>query len=380
VTVALDVALFVAGLAILTVTLNSAVRYTMLPRGVPAPLARRVALATRVIFTLRAGRSPSYERRDRIMAMYSPVILLALLTTWLVLLIGAFTAMYLGVGVRPVRAAFELSGSAIVTLGTASARGFAANALTYTEAALGLLLVTLLITYLPTIYSAFSRREAVVTLLEVRAGSPPSAVEMLIRFHRIGQTDRLAGLWRRWEQWFVEVEETHTSFPTLAYFRSPQPDHSWVVAAGTVLDAASLWAGVIEHPNDPDAQLCIRAGSLALRRIGAYFNLPFNANPQPIDPITISRYEFDEACRSMADAGVPLRADREAAWEAYAGWRVNYDTILLNLARMTEAPLAPWVSDRSPLLADQVWTLRAAVRLASPTTRGRRSRRRASRG
>ncbi|HLY82872.1 MAG TPA: hypothetical protein VKQ71_07795, partial [Acidimicrobiales bacterium] len=160
-TAALDVALFVAGLAIVAVTLNSAVRYTMLPRGVTAPLARRVALATRVIFTLRAGRSPSYERRDRIMAMYSPVILLALLTTWLVMLIGAFTAMYLGVGVRPLRAAFELSGSAIVTLGSASARGFAANALTYVEAAFGLLLVTLLITYLPTIYSAFSRREAV---------------------------------------------------------------------------------------------------------------------------------------------------------------------------------------------------------------------------
>src|ERR1700737_2589645 len=115
-TAALDVALFVAGLAIVAVTLYSAVRYTMLPRGVPAPLARRVALATRVIFKLRAGRSPSYERRDRIMAMYGPVNLLALLATWLLLIIFGFVAMYLGVGVRPVATAFELSGSSVFTL------------------------------------------------------------------------------------------------------------------------------------------------------------------------------------------------------------------------------------------------------------------------
>src|SRR6202011_1163656 len=150
---------------------------------------------------------------------------------------------------------------------TTSPPVFPATVLTYTEAGLGLLLLTLLITYLPTIYGAFSRREASVALLEVRAGSPPTAVEMMIRFHRIGQTDRLAGLWRRWEQWFVEVEETHTSFPTLVFFRSPQPDHSWVTAAGTVLDAASLWLAAVEHPADPDAQLMIRAGTLALRRI-----------------------------------------------------------------------------------------------------------------
>ena len=194
---------------------------------------------------------------------------------------------------------------------------------------------------------------------------------MLVRFHRIGQVDRLAGLWRRWEQWFVEVEETHTSFPILVYFRSPQPDHSWVTAAGTVLDAASLWAAAVEHPNDPDAQLMIRAGSLALRRIaGAISGCPTTPIPSPDEPITISRYEFDEACRTMAEAGVPLRDDLDAAWRAYAGWRVNYDIVLLNLARLTEAPPAPWVSDRSPLDARQMWTLRRAVTDARPPLAG----------
>src|SRR6202011_2560982 len=347
----------------------------MLPRGVPTTINRYLTLGLRVIFRLRAGRSASYERRDRIMAMFGPVNLLALLATWLLLIITGFVALYLGVGVRPVANAVELSGSSVFTLGTTPAHGFGAVALTYTEAGLGLLLLTLLITYLPTIYAAFSRREAVVTLLEVRAGSPPSATGMLIRFHRIGQVERLAGLWRRWEQWFVEVEETHPSFPVLVFFRSPQPDHSWVTAAGTVLDAASLWASVVEHPNDPDAQLMIRAGTLALRRIANLYRVAFDPDPRPDDPVTISRRDFDDACRAMAEAGVPLKPDRDAAWRAYAGWRVNYDTVLLNLARLTEAPPAPWVSDRSPLQDHQVWTLRKAL-TARSTTRARKSWRR----
>jgi hypothetical protein len=372
VTRTLEVVVFLAGLALVGFTLLSVVRTTMLPRGVSLPISRQVSLWLRVVFRLLSGRSPSYERRDRIMAMFGPIFLLSLLVTWLLLLVGAFTCLYLGVGVRPFTRAVELSGSSIFTLGTTVAPGFAANALTYVEAALGLLLLTLLITYLPTIYGAFSRREAVVTLLEVRAGSPPSAVEMLVRFHMIGQADRLAGLWRRWEQWFVEVEETHTSFPVLSFFRSPQPDHSWVTAAGAVLDAASLWVAAIDHPPDPDAQLMIRAGTLALRRIATQLRVPYPADPQPDDPITISRSEFEEAWGALAGAGVPLRDDSDDAWRAYAGWRVNYDVVLLNLARLTESPPAPWISDRSPLDIRHTWTLRRAL-TARRTTRTRRS-------
>jgi hypothetical protein len=153
----------------------------------------------------------------------------------------------------------------------------------------------------------------------------------------------------------------------LPYFRSPQPDQSWITAAGTVLDAASLWASSVEHPNDPDAQLCIRAGFVALRRLADFFNVPHLADPGPDDPITISRAEYDEACQKLADAGLPLVADREAAWRSYKGWRVNYDTVVLNLARMVEAPLAPWTSDRSPLSRQLQWTLRNAVTLRRAT-------------
>jgi hypothetical protein len=356
-------------------TLLSAMRSTMLPRGVKSLIAGTVFSATRIIFRLRTGRSPSYERRDRVMAMYGPVALLTLLSTWYFLLLFGFTAFYLGVGVEGVTTAFKMSGSALFTLGTTSDGRLAPSILTYTEAGLGLLILTLLITYLPTMYSVFSQREAAVAQLQVRAGTPPAAWTLLIRYSRIGMSNRLSELWQQWESWFAALEESHTSFPVLPYFRSPQPDQSWVTAAGTVLDAASLWASSVEHPNDPDAQLCIRAGFVALRRLADFFNVPHTPDPSPDDPITIGRGEYDEACRKLADAGMELKADRDAAWESFKGWRVNYDTVILNLARMVEAPIAPWSSDRSPLARHQQWTLRHSVTLRRSTD-SRRWRRR----
>ncbi|MDQ6613680.1 MAG: hypothetical protein M3083_02690 [Actinomycetota bacterium] len=373
-----DILLVALGAAMVLGTLLSTIRSTILPRGVRSWIARLVFAATRIVFRLRAGRSPSYERRDRIMAMYGPVSLLLLLSSWYVLLLAGFSALYLGVGVDGVATAVRLSGSAVFTLGTTSDPRLILSLLTYIEAGLGLLVLTLLITYLPTMYGVFSTRELAVAQLHVRAGTPPTAWNMLIRFSRIGMTSRLTELWQSWEGWFAALEESHTSFPVLAYFRSPQPDQSWVTAAGTVLDAASLWASSVQHPNDPDAQLCIRAGFVALRRLADYFNVPYVADPNPDDPITISRPEYEEACRKMEEAEVPLRADRDEAWQSFKGWRVNYDTVLLNLARMVEAPIAPWTSDRSPVSENLQWTLRHAVTLHRPASAGswrRRGRR-----
>ncbi len=104
------------------------------------------------------------------------------------------------------------------------------------------MLALLLVTYLPSLYAAFSRREAQIALLEARAGSPPSGVDMIERYHRIDWLDRLTAVWEDWEAWFADIEETHTSLPALAFFRSPQPEQSWVTAAGAVLDGAALSA------------------------------------------------------------------------------------------------------------------------------------------
>ena len=346
----LEVLAFVAGVAVILLTLLSAIRSTILPRAVNNRLGRLSIRVVRAGTHLWTGRSPSYESRDRVMAMFGPLVLLLLLLSWLVLIIAGYILIFLARGLPSVTEALELSGSSIFTLGTVPARGLVNDLLSYSEAGIGLLLVTLLITYLPSIYSAFSRRENGVALLRVRAGNPPSAATMLIRYHRIeGAGERLIGVWQTWESWFVDIEESHTSFPILAYFRSPQPTESWITAAGVVLDTAAMWQSAVQHPPDPNVQLCIRAGFQALRRIADSFELPYNDDPAPGDPITISREEWDESWNEMAAAGVPMVADRDAAWAAWRGWRVNYDTELLDLARVLEAPPTPWVSDRSPL-------------------------------
>ena len=155
----------------------------------------------------------------------------------------------------------------------------------------------------------------------MRAGSPPSAVEMIKRYSRLKRLEQLGELWTAWEAWFVDLEESHTSLAALSFFRSPQPHRSWVIAAGAVLDGAALVRSVVDIPADSQADLCIRAGYLALRYIAAFFRISYNPNPSPSDPISVSRAEFEAALDEMAEASVPLKADREQAWRDFAGWR-----------------------------------------------------------
>jgi hypothetical protein len=345
--VVVRVVVFIAGLAVVLATFGSAVRTVVLPRAIPSKLTRWVFLTMRFLFRLRAGRMASYERRDRIMALYAPVSLLMTLLVWVTLVLLGYAAMYWGLGGRSVREAITLSGSSIYTLGFVTPGDLPSTIMAFTEAGLGLVLLALLITYLPSLYNSFSRREQAVSMLEVRAGSPPSGAEMIERFARIKGIEELNEVWKQWELWFVDVEETHTSFPALTFFRSPQPNQSWVTAAGAVLDGASLRASTLDLPRDPDCELCIRAGYIALRRIATFFRIPYDPDPRPDDPISIMRDEYDDVYDRLVAQGIPVKIDRDQAWRDFAGWRVNYDTVLLALAVLTDAPVAPWSSDRS---------------------------------
>jgi hypothetical protein len=347
----LRIALFLLGAAIVAGTVFSAIRTFVLPRSANDSLTRIVFLSIRRLFDLRLRWARTYVERDRVLALFAPLGLLALPPTWLALVLIGYAGMFRALGVPSWREAFTVSGSSLLTLGFAPVEGLPRTILAFSEATIGLIMVALLIAYLPTIYTAFSRREALVTMLEVRAGSPPSAVEMIMRYQRLHGLGSLTDLWVAWEAWFTDVEESHTSLAALVFFRSPQPDHSWVTAAGAVLDAASLVASTVDVPRDARADLCIRAGYLALRDIADFFRIPYNPDPHPGDPISIAREEFDAACEQLAAQGVPLKPDRDQAWRDFAGWRVNYDTVLLALAAITVAPYAPWSSDRSMIPA-----------------------------
>ena len=337
-----------AGVALVIVVLDSALRTFVLPRGARTPLTRAVFVSLRAFFDLLARPAKTYDRRDRIMALYAPIGLLLLVMVWLVMLIGAYTLIFRAITADSWAHAFELSGSSVFTLGVVAPPDRALDAaIVFSAAGAGLTLVALLISYLPTIYAAFSRREVLVTKLAVRGGSPPSGIELLTRAQAMRRFNLLDELWTEWQTWFAEVQETHTSLGVLSFFRSPQPHLSWVTSAGAILDAASLYNSVLAVPWSPNAGAMVRSGYICLREIAGYFEIPYDADPAPTDPISVAREEFDEAYKAFEEAHLPLREDRDQAWRDFQGWRVNYDAVLLALAGLTMAPFAPWSSDRS---------------------------------
>ena len=347
--ISLRTLVFLLGLAFVIRTLFSALSTFVLPRSARSRLNRVVFGLLRRVFEIPLRFAPTFARRDAIMAYYAPIGLMLLVPTWYILIAIGYAAMYWALGVPDWLFDLRLSGSSLLTLGTASSDIFIVNILIFSEATLGLVLVALLIAYLPTMYSAFSRREQAVNLLEVRAGNPPSAVEMILRFNRIHGLERLNDYWSVWEAWFADVEESHTVLPALVFFRSPRSQNSWVVAAGTVLDAAALTLTAVNITVSASAQLSIRAGFLALRRITDNFDIPYPPDPRfPQTPISVTRDEFNSALDRLAENGVPLKPDRDQAWVDFAGWRVNYDFVLLALCSLTMAPPAPWTSDRAP--------------------------------
>jgi len=338
----------IAGLAAVVIVIDAAIRTFVLPRGATVTFTRLISRGSRIVFDVFARPARTYEQRDRVMALYAPCTMLVLPAVWLGCIFVAFAALFWAVESVAWSEALRLSGSALFTLGFDTPRRVGPMLMTCFEAALGLGLLAMLISYLPTIYGSFSRREIAVSQLAVRAGTPPSATEMIIRAHRTGFAERLDPLWQQWELWFVEVEETHTSIGLLSFFRSPNSGRSWVTASGAVLDAAALRLAVLDIDWTPDAATCIRAGYLALRAIADLFGIPYDRDPSPDDPISVTKSEFGEVYDRLAGAGVPIKPDREQAWRDYAGWRVNYDVVLLTLAGFVMAPYAPWSSDRSP--------------------------------
>ncbi len=332
-------------------TLNSAVRSFVLPRGERHPLLAWIFIVTGWLFDVRNRNGRSYEELDRSLALFAPVTLLVTPLVWIILILFGYACIYWALGTGEWAYTITLSGSSLLTLGTTPFINLPITLIQFSEATIGLGIVALLISYLPIMYAAFERRETLVSMLQVRAGSPPTAFEFITRLHRIRGLDSqyLNDTWSQWEIWFVDLDESHTSLAPLVFFRSPHPQQSWITAAGTILDAASLIASTVDIDYDPQAALTIRAGYLALRHIADFFDIDYDPKPRPDDPTSISRQEYDEICDDLAAIGVPLLADRDTSWQAFNGWRVNYDTVLLKLARLIQAPYAPWISDRSAL-------------------------------
>lgn len=342
---------FLLGLWLVFATLISIVRTFVLPRSDNVWLTRQIFIWSRRLFNLYDRRKNTYEEHDRVLALYAPLTLISMPLIWAVIITVGYMFMFWGVGARPWYHAFSLSGSSLLTLGFTPVDNLAETVLSFSEALLGLGLVALLIAYLPTIYSAFAERETLISQLEVRAGAPPDPVEMLRRLFTTGQIEHMEEVWARWENWFTQLEEAHTTFAMLSFFRSTQHDRSWLTAAGTVLNATALYIAATDLPFHPRSQLCLRAGYVALKRIADFFRLSYAPMPPPNDPdtpsrIVLSREEFEAALAELQGHGIPLKADREQAWRDFSGWRVTYEEVLLKLGNVTLAPPARWTGER----------------------------------
>jgi hypothetical protein len=341
--IAIQVLVFVGGLLLVLRALLSAIRTFVVPRGAYDAISSAEFRVIGTIFRWIAGPGVAYERRDAILALFAPIGLVVLPIVLLALVLTGFAAMFWALQPGTIEAAARQSGSALLTLGFASIQGWPALLLSFGEAATGLILVALLIAYLPTMYTAFQRREAFVAKIAVRAGTPPSGTELLIRFWGAGLLNLLTDLWIEAEAWFIDLEESHTALAALPFYRSPRSSRSWVTAAGAVLDGASLLRSTLDLPKEMRTDLAITAGYTSLDAIAGFFRIPTIARPAvPDDPIQVTRAEFDAAADELVAAGLPVRTDRDQAWRDFAGWRVNYEDALLRLSVITVAPDARW--------------------------------------
>ena len=327
---------FGGGLFLVISTVLAAIRSFVLPRNETVLLNAAVFRGLRWLFSTVARLGRNYERRDKVMALYAPVGLVAIPIVWLALLSVGYTSIFWALGEGHWERCFRISNSSLLTLGSEEpSHNVWANILSYSEATLGLLLMTLLISYLPTMYQAFSRREITVARLELRAGAKASAVELLLWLNRTGSLHDDRTQWQDWEQWFVEIEETHTSLPILSFFRSPQPGRSWVTAAGVILDAAALIISSVEQPRDPHMTLCFKAGCVAINRVSRFFR--YEESPENTPPDATHHPDFRRARQQLQEAGIPLKPEADA-WQQYHELRSRYARAVAYLARVTMAP------------------------------------------
>jgi hypothetical protein len=343
-------------LASIATVLASVLRTVVLPRAVPARLARLVFLSVRSVLQIRLrliGRS-DYRTRDHVFALQAPLGVFAQLFTWGGLNLLCFAALFWSLDTTHLSGgslarAIELSGSSMFTLGFDPPRGLLRHIVAFTDAGVGLTLFALVITYLPSLYSAFSRREALITKLVVRTGSPPSGPQLLIRTWELDRFDRLEEVWGPWEDWFIDLGESHTTFPQLGFFRSPHPRNHWVLAAEAVLDAAALRMTACDVPHQSRSELCLEAGIDAFGSIARFLGIP-DEPPEEEAEILLSQDQFTDGCQTMAERGIPIRPDTDAAWRDFRRTRARYEPLIAVLGAMTDAPRSEWSSwtDNAP--------------------------------
>jgi hypothetical protein len=346
----LQVVAAVFAVFVVAVVLWDAFEAIVLPRRVTRRL-RLTSAFYRMTWAPVAGvarRLPPSKKRDRYLGFYGPLSLLLLLLVWAVGLILAFALLYWAMGVRlqtpgtgvNFTTYLYMSGVTFFTLGYGDVfplEGLG-RALSVTEAGMGFGFLAIVIGYLPVLYQSFSRREVSISMLDARAGTPPTAVELLRRHAKHASSERLAELLQDWERWAADLMESHLSYPVLCYYRSQHDNQSWLASLTCVLDTCALVMVGIDGAYEWQARLTFAMARHAVVDISQIFN----TRPVAFDSERMSDEDLASLRVLLSKSGLVLRAGADAD-EKLRSLRKLYEPYVNGLACHLLIPLPPWL-------------------------------------
>jgi hypothetical protein len=334
----------------------SVVGTLIVPRPVGSWLTRFVDKAVNGLFRIATAPVKSYRRRDQILAAEAAVLLLAQLGAWLLVFYLGYALLFWPF-VPDITAALITAGPGlwgIGGIGSAEVTGAGPRVIQDLSALSGIITITLQISYLPTLYGAFNRRENEISLLTARAGIPSWGPELLARTRYalgsgLSTIDTLPDLYERWEAWAADLAESHTTYLPLVRFRSPKPRSSWVVSLLAVLDSAALYLSLSPgSAPEVQARLCLRSGLICLGEVARAMglNAPAADAPDMAAGLELTYEDFLEAVERLREVDFPIERDPAEAWQDFSGWRVNYEKAAYAIALAVSAVRAPWSGPR----------------------------------
>lgn len=356
---AAQVGAITVGVVLVSLVLVSALETVVLPRNSFTRISRATfAVTNRVLVHDGRNRTRSTHRRG----LYAPVALVSLPMVWMLSVIVGFTFIFWGADAGTWQHSFEVSGSSVTTLGFAAPSGGLRTWISFVEAIIGLGLVALLISYLPTIYAAHHDREKGLRTLKPFAGSPTSGIDLLINLNRFHALDS-ADLWWAASSWLLELDQTHCSFPALCYFPESDDSQSWVASVGSLLDAGALLlsAAPIEWTKESTVthqgpMMVLANGVPTVIDIGRAAGLPIGPPVRLVDlrpdgsgrtaDISVTRQEYLAALDRLSGIVDVADDQRQEAWLRFAAVRASYDQAVRGLAGLTRSIPAPWTTDR----------------------------------
>jgi hypothetical protein len=342
----------VGGVLVFATAASSLIGTLIVPRQVSGWLTKRVDQLVNLGYVLATKPIREYRRRDRVEATQAATLLICQILAWLFMFFVGFSLIFWPMVPGGITDAFRVAGPALWEIGSDRARGGLEQGILDIASITGIVTLTLQIAYLPTLYSAFNRRETDVALLNARAGVPSWGPELLARTHYalgsgVSTVDTLPDLFESWERWAADIAESHTTYLPLVRFRSPRPLSSWVTSLLAVLDSAALMLSLCPAAAPTvTARLCLRSGFLCFREIGRAMGFDIPEEPDASLGISLTYQDFLDGVAVMQLVDFPIERTPEEAWPDFVGWRVNYESAAFAIARELDVVPALWSGPR----------------------------------